>query len=149
LVGGDEAGADGVQVDIVASGAEVVATALVDDEGFVTAAELVAEKLAAAIEAACVGAQEPFHAGDEIGLGPLGDEMEMISHEAEGVDLPAGFFAGLAQGAEERAAVGVVAKSGFAVVAPAHEMVNGAGELYAQGPGHEAMASAVARIVNC
>ena len=55
----------------------------------------------------------------------------------------------LCQGGEDGAAVGVVAKSGFAVVAPAHEMVNGAGELYAQGPGHEAMASAVARIVNC
>lgn len=136
LVGGNEAGTDGVEVDVIAGGAQIVTAALVDDEGFVASAEEMAEKLVAAVEAAGVSAQEPLHADDEIGLGRLGDEMKMVSHETEGVDLPAGLFTGGAEGGEEGLAVGVVAEGGFAVVAAAHEMVNGPGVLDAQGAWH-------------
>ena len=45
LVGREEAGADGVEMHVIAGGPEVVAAAFVDDEGFVASAEEVAEEL--------------------------------------------------------------------------------------------------------
>ena len=95
-----------------------------------------AEEFVPPVEAPGVRAQEPLHAGDEIGLQRLGDEMEMISHETEGVDLPAGLGAGFAQSFEEGAPVVVIAKDGFAMIATAHEMVSGARELNAQRSWH-------------
>ena len=125
MVGGDKAGADGVEVDVVAAGAEIVAAALVDDKGFVAPAEEVAEKLMAAIEAAGVGGQEPLHARGQIGLRGLGDEMKMVSHQAPGVELPGRLLTGFAEGAQKSAAVEVIEEDGFAAVAAAHEVVGG------------------------
>ena len=148
LVRREKASPNGVQMHVVAGGAEVVAAALVDDEGFVAAGEEVAEEFVAAVEAPGISAQKPLHAGDQIGLGRLGDEMKMIGHEAEGVDLPAGFFAGGTKGLQETAAVGVVAEGGFAMVAAAHEVVDGTGELNAQGAGRGECLSTHAPCVN-
>ena len=65
---------------------------------FVATAEEVAKVLVAAVEARRVGAEKPFHAGNEVGAGRFDDEMEMIAHQAVGVDLPGGFFRGLRRG---------------------------------------------------
>jgi hypothetical protein len=64
------------------------------------------------------------HSGDEIGLGRLGYEMEMIAHETKGVELPAGLFAGFVERGEE-AAIPVIAEDGFAAVTAIHEMDRG------------------------
>ena len=47
------------------------------------------------VTGAGVGAEEPFHAGDKIGLGRFGHEIKVITHETPSMELPTGFLAGL------------------------------------------------------
>ena len=89
-----------------------------------------------AIEAPGVGAQQPLHAQDEIGLGRLGDEVKMIAHETPGMELPPGLLAGFTKGGEEGAPILIVAKDRLAPVAAIHEVVDGPRILNAQWPRH-------------
>jgi hypothetical protein len=50
--------------------------------------------------------------------------MEMVGHEAETVNLPIGFGAGLAQGVQKQLGVVVVAKDDFGMVAAIHHVVD-------------------------
>ena len=75
-----------------------------------------------------VGAEQPLHAWDKVGLRRLGDEVKMIAHETPGMKLPAGLGAGFAQGGEEGAAVRIIAKNRLAPVAAIHEVVDGSGK---------------------
>ena len=101
------------------------------------------------VEAAGVIAEEPFHAHDEVGLGCLGDEMKMISHEAPGPELPAGFVAGFAQSGQETAAILIIAEDGFAAVAAIHQVIDGSGKLDPQRPWHASTSTPRSLIVNC
>ena len=133
---------------VVADGAQVAVAAAIDQEGLVTSAKEVAKEFVAAVEAAGVGAQEPFHARDQIGPGRLDHQMKMIFHEAIGMHLPGSFGAGLREGFEETPAVEVVLEDGFAAVAAAHDVVNGAGVLDAKFAGHAGRLRASAESVN-
>src|SRR5687768_12893032 len=94
--------------------------------------------LVAAIEARSVGAEEPFHPGNQIRLRGFHNEMKMIGHEAERMHLPGGFSASLPQSLEERFTVRIVVEYLFAAVAPTHEVVDCAGELNAELSSHGA-----------
>jgi hypothetical protein len=76
------------------------------------------------------------YAGNEIGLGRFGHEMKMISHETQGVELPASLLTSFAESPEETAPILVIFEDRFAVVATTHEMIDGAGELHAQRARH-------------
>jgi len=122
-------------VNVVAGGAEV-AGAAGDEDGFVTAAEEMAEVFVFAVEPGGVGAEQPFHAGDKVGLGRFEDEVKMVSHEAPGVDLEFGFEAGFAEGFEEKFTIGIVEEDVFAPVAAAHDVVKSSGKLDTWFAGH-------------
>ena len=64
------------------------------------------------------------------------DEMKMIGHEAPGMDLPAGFGAGFAEGLEEDFAIFFAEEDRLAAVAAVHDVVNRSRELDAQFSGH-------------
>jgi hypothetical protein len=49
------------------------------------------------VQAQGVAAQEPAHAGHEIRVGRLDDEVKMIRHEAIGVSPKTRFLAGFSQ----------------------------------------------------
>jgi hypothetical protein len=51
--------------------------------------------------------------------------MKMIVHQAEGVDLPIGLGAGLAEGFEKALPVGLIPEDGFAPVPAIQHMVDG------------------------
>ena len=78
------------------------------------------------VEALGVNAQEPFHAGDKVGFGCFDDEVKMVSHQTPGVDLPAGFGAGFSQRVQEAVEIAVVPDDVLALIAAAHQLVNGA-----------------------
>ena len=101
------------------------------------------------VTGAGVGAEEPFHAGDEIGLGRFGHEMTMITHETPRMELPAGFFTGFAEGVEEAAAILIVVEDGFTAVPAIHQVVGGPGKLNAQGSRHGLRTAASPAICNC
>jgi hypothetical protein len=83
----------------------------------------VAEKPVAAIEASGIGPQEPLHAWDEVCLGRFHNQVEMIAHQAPGVNLPVGFGTGLPQRIQKQLPVFVAAENVFAVIPSAHDVV--------------------------
>jgi hypothetical protein len=62
--------------------------------------------------------------------------MKVIGHEAVGVNLPAGLFAGLSQGLQKAVAVEVIFEEGFAPVAAIHNVVDSARVLNSQFARH-------------
>jgi len=82
-----------------------------------------AEFLVASIESAGVGAQKPFHAGHQIGLWRLNDQMKVVGHQIIGVDLPTGFSASLPKRVHKAFSVLVVGEYFLVPVAPVHDVV--------------------------
>jgi hypothetical protein len=54
-----------------------------------------------AVETGSVGAQEPFHSGDEVDLRGFKHQMKVIAHQAAAVNLPSGPRADFIQGGEK------------------------------------------------
>lgn len=126
----EQGGADGVEVDVVEEGGEVLrwgtqaAVVLgIDEDGLVPSAEEVAPCPVTGGKAAGVGVLKPLHALDEIGVRGANDQMVVIGHQGEGQNLPVCFFDGFAQGGEKHGAVLVGAHDGLALVAPCQHVV--------------------------
>ena len=110
----------------------ITGSGAIHDQGFVPSAEKVPRELVAAVETTGVGPQQPFHAGHEVGLGGLDDQMKMIRHETIGMDLPTGLAAGLGEGVQKPLTIQVVAENKFATVTAVQDMVNRPGILNAK-----------------
>jgi hypothetical protein len=70
-----------------------------------------------------VGTQKPLHSADEVRLGCFQQEMKMIRKKTEGVNLPAGFCTGFAQGVQEKLIVGICVEDALVSIASAHDLV--------------------------
>ena len=101
---------------VVAHSLKIAVAAAVDDEGFVAPAKKVAKVPVPAVEPASVGPQQPLHAGDQVGLRRLDDQMKVIGHQAERVNVPARFFTSLPHRFQEPAPVMVIFEDGLAPV---------------------------------
>ena len=121
---------------VIADGLEVPIPAAVHDQGFVAPGEEVPDKSVAAIEAAGVGPQQPFHSRDEVALRRLDHQVEVISHQATGLNLPAGPGAGCAQGRDESPAIGGVTKDRLAAISAVEHMIDGPAVFEAKPAGH-------------
>jgi hypothetical protein len=62
--------------------------------------------------------------------------MKMVFHQTKGMNLEAGFLAGLAQGFDEIMAIALIKEDGFATISPAQDMIDRAGVLNADGTCH-------------
>lgn len=108
---------------IVADRAQIAAGAA-DELRFVATAEKVAGEFVPMIEPHGVGAEEPFHSGNEIWLGRFDDKMKMVSHEAVCVSLPTGLRASFSPSLEKPLAIKIVTEDILAMIAAAHDVVN-------------------------
>jgi hypothetical protein len=63
--------------------------------------------------------------------------MEVIAHEAIGVNQPIGLQASLVEGAEEQLVIHIVAEDGFASIPSIHDVVNRSGVFEAQLASHK------------
>jgi hypothetical protein len=70
--------------DVIANAFEVTRPAIVNRHGFVSSTEKVSKEAVPMVETHGVGAQQPFHAGHEIGARGFEHEMKMIPHQAPG-----------------------------------------------------------------
>src|SRR5450756_385012 len=95
-----------------------------------------AEQLVPPVEPGGVGAEKPAHTGHQVGSGRLQDEVKMVAHETEGVDLPVSLGAGFGEGLEETLAIQVVVENRFPSIPTIHHMVDRAGIFDAQLPRH-------------
>jgi hypothetical protein len=125
-------GADRIQVNVIADRPRIAIAAAIHDERLVTAAERVAEEFVPPIEPRRAGAEKPFHARDEVGIGCLDDEMKMIPHQTIRVNLPTGFGAGFGESGEKLLVIQIIAEDRLTAVATVHDVVNGAGIFDAQ-----------------
>ena len=89
-----------------------------------------------AVEARRVGAQEPFHAGDQIGVGRLQHPMKMVGHQTEGMYLPAGFLTRFGQGVHKQRSILVGTENGLPPVPTVHNMIDGARIFHTKFSGH-------------
>ncbi len=137
LIEAQDASASGVEMDVIANDAEVISMVGVHQQGFIAAAEEVTKEVVAAVEAGGVGAKEPTHPCDEVGLGRFDDQMEVVTHEAIGVDLPVGFCAGFYECVQKKLAVTVIPKDVFATVTAVEDVIGGVLEFDAQLTWHQ------------
>jgi hypothetical protein len=80
-----------------------------------------------------INAQEPAQSGHQIAFRGLDDQMKMVFHQTKGMNLEAGFLAGLAQGFDEIMAIGLIKEDGFTTICQAQDMIDRAGVLNAYG----------------
>jgi hypothetical protein len=137
LARGNQFSARWIQVDVITDCLQVTVAAPIHGQGFVATGEEMAAGFVADVKAPGVNAQQPFHAGDEVGLRRLKNEMKMIAHEAPGMDLPAGFGARLPESGQEKFAVVVVANDIEPVIAAAHHVIDRARVFDSEFAGHE------------
>jgi hypothetical protein len=123
---------------VIACGFEVAVAAALDQGRFEPPRKKMPKRLVSAVKTLGKGAQEPFHPGDQVGVGGLEHQVEMVSHQAVTVNLPAGFLAAFFQSGNEPVPVLVVAKDRFAMIPAIHHVVYGSGILDAQLAGHKA-----------
>ena len=107
-----------------------------------------AGELVTAIEAGRVGAEQPLHAGDEIGLRRFHDQMKMIAHQTVGVNLPPCLAAGLGQGNQEQPKVPRTAKDLLTAIPSIHHMINRSRKFTAHLAWHEAESDRKSAAVN-
>ena len=111
-------------MDIIANRTEITAAITIDEQRFVAPAEHMAEKLVPMVQPNRIGAQEPGHAGHQVGIGGFDDQMKMVAHQAKGMHLEAGFLTGFRQGLEIILPVYIIQADVLPPVAPAHDVVN-------------------------
>jgi len=135
-----EAGADGVVEHVVDGGREVVVG--VDQARGKAVAPEVAGARVLAVEALGVEAVEAAEPVGERLTGAGEDDVHVVRHQAERVDVPAVAGGDVAKERQEGEVVGVVAEHGAAVDASRGDVVDAVGEEAARRAGH---ASTVAR----
>jgi hypothetical protein len=59
------------------------------------------EQFVTPVEPASLGAQKPFHPGDQIALRRFHHQMKRVAHQTQGMNLPAGLDARFAQRGDE------------------------------------------------
>ena len=89
-----------------------------------TAAEQMAEQPVPAVEPARVGPQKPFHPRNQIGLGRLHHQVEVIVHQTKRMHVPVGFNATLTQRFQETLPILVILENRFPLVTAIHDMIN-------------------------
>ncbi len=126
--------ADGVQVDVAADFQEVAL--LLDQMALEPSLEQVPRPAMPPVEITCIAAVEILHAGRQIRLGCLDEQMVVIAHEHERMEPPAVHFDGSPEPVESLVAVRIVSDNRFSFVPSRHHMIQRPGELNSQRPCH-------------
>jgi hypothetical protein len=94
-----------------------------DQDSVVAATEQVVLASVAVVESPGVGAVKVAHAGGQVRLGGLDDEVVVVSHQAPGVDAPVIAALHAAQDVDEGGAVAVIGGDWPPVVAASRDVV--------------------------
>ena len=107
------------------------------DDGFETALKKVSRSLMAPIKPDGVADAQPLHAGGEVGIARLHQQMKMIFHEHIGMQTPAEAFDGFAEQLAEMLVIALVAANRLPLVAAGGEVVPTAGLFDSQRARHD------------
>ena len=101
----------------------------VDRKSLVPTLEKVAILVVAEVEPLRVRSLQPFHAGHEVGLWCLQEQVVVVGHQHPRVQDPTCPLGRVVQCLQPQAAVTVVEHNRFALVAASHDVIDGPGEL--------------------
>jgi hypothetical protein len=135
-------------MNVVAGGAQVATAAALYQLRLRAPAQNVTRELVAVVEADRIGALQPSHAGDQIGVGGFEDKMIVVAHQAIGMRLPAGPLAGLSQRLYEVMPIHVIEENVVALIATAHDVIHRSGILHSKLARHGRFMGAMPLIVN-
>ena len=135
-------------MNVVAGAAQVATAAGLYQLRLIAAAQNVTGELVAVVQADCIGALQPSHAGYQIGVGGFEHKMIVVAHQAIGMRLPVGPLAGLSQGLYEVVPIHVIEENVVALIATAHDVIHRSGILNAKLARHGRFMGAMALIVN-
>jgi len=107
-----------------------------DDHGPETTLKHVSHPAVGAIEPLGVDAVDLPHAAREVRLGRLDEQVVVVRHQAVGVTDPAAALDDITEDPQERGAVSVSEEDGRAGVSPGRQVIEGAGKLDPEWPGH-------------
>ena len=107
-----------------------------DEDGFIPALEQMTGPSVPFIEELCVDTVKLPHAGGEISVGSLDEEVIVVGHEAVGVTDPIVAFIDMLEGIEKFLAVLIVFKNRFLLVTAGGHMIDRAGVFNAKRTSH-------------
>lgn len=131
---GDEAGTDGVEVDVAADGP--VIGVVLDHLGLVSPLEEVSGSVAMACGPCGVGGEERLHAAGEVGAWRPEEDVEVVGHDDEAEDQPSGPLDGSLEVVEEASSVVIVMDDILAGVSASHDVVDCVVVFDAESSGH-------------
>jgi len=108
----------------------------IDDDRLVPALKQMPEHFVPAIVTLRVRSLKPFYAGHEVPLRSVHQQMVMVGHEHISMNAPAGFLTRFGQGFEPALPILVVPEEVPPLIAPRHHVIDRAGILNTQRPGH-------------
>ena len=103
---------------------------------FPYADEDVTEELVPMVQADGVGTEEPAHSLDEVGVGRLQNQVEMIPHQAVGMHLPISLLTSFGKRLEKIVPVDIINEYVLLPVAAIHDMIDGSWILNSQRARH-------------
>ena len=132
ILGPQQAGPHRIQVDVITGRAQVTIAAAFDQLRLIPTAQDMAGEFVPVIEPEGVGALQPGHADDQIGLRRFQNQVIVVAHQAIRMDLPIGLLTCLRERLDEILPVHVIQIDRFPTVASAHHVVHGAGVFNAE-----------------
>ena len=115
---------------------QIAGVGRLDGHCLVSALKQMPADLVAGVVTLGIGPLQPFHSGDQVCFRSFEQEMIMISHQHVGVNAPAGFGAGLAEGFHPALPVSVIFEDGAALIASGHDVIGCSWVFDAQWSGH-------------
>ena len=94
----------------------------------------------APIELLGVGTQEPLHACTQVAAGCFHDQMKMVAHQTEGMNLPSCASTCASQQIEEELSIRIVAHDCLTPITSAEHMIDSTRVLDSEGTSHSSRA---------
>ena len=134
---------------IIAHAFEVTVAAAVHNQRLVSPTEEMTENLVPPIVPTGVNAQQPFHPFHQVAIRCFEDQVKVVRHQTEAVNLPGGLLASLRQRRQEQLAVVIVGEDCLLVVPAVHHVVDRPRVLDAQLPSHKLWVQISSAQVSC
>lgn len=136
MIGGDDFGTDGIQVDVVDDPSKRGRG--LNQDGLIAALKKMPALLAEAIKSGCPSGLKPVHTLDKVGFGRFDSEMVVVGHQSVGVHVPPHHILCLADGVKEGLGFARRAEEVAAVISAINQVIDCAWELDPKLAGHDA-----------
>jgi len=132
----EHSGPDGIKMDVIAYAPQVFALTDIDQQSLVTAPEKMTRQAVTPVKLLGVGTQEPLHPCTQVAARCFHDQMKMVAHQTEGMNLPGCSTTSASQQLEKECSIFVVVDDGLPPIASTEQMIDGTRVLDSEGTSH-------------